>query len=298
MGPTFHLFLPQMRMTHETIVERARAAEAAGFEGIAFMDHLAPPLAFEHDMWEAMSVAAWVLAHTSTLQVGHLVLCDSMRHPAVLARQVTSLDHASGGRFELGIGWGSVPTEFEIFGVGSTAADRRIGRLQESLQIMRGLWSGELVDHHGEHFTLSGARQRPVPTRQIPITIGGVGRRTLGLVREHASWWNVPVHQLDKLDELRGEAGSARVSIQEMVALVSDEAGRTAAAAIAERRFGRTKMAENQAIGTTGELADHYADLHAQGIDRFYVWFADFAPVETLVRFGDVIAELTATGRP
>ena len=57
---------------------------------------------------------------TSRLQVGSLVLCDSFRHPAVLAREAVSIDHASGGRFELGIGWGSVTAEFETFGVGST----------------------------------------------------------------------------------------------------------------------------------------------------------------------------------
>ena len=108
-SPTFHFFLPQMRMTHDAIVERARIAEAVGFEGMAFMDHVVPPLAPDQPMWEAMSIAGWVLAHTTTLSVGHLVLCDSLRHPAMLAEQAKSLDHASGGRFELGIGSGFDP---------------------------------------------------------------------------------------------------------------------------------------------------------------------------------------------
>ena len=93
MTATFHLFLPQMRMAHVAIVERAVAAEAAGFEGIAFMDHLAPPLADDQDMWEATAIAGWVLAHTTTLTAGHLVLCDSLRHPVVLAREVTRTVH-------------------------------------------------------------------------------------------------------------------------------------------------------------------------------------------------------------
>src|SRR5690606_21708589 len=76
---TFHLFLPQMRMSLDAIVERAQAAEAAGFEGIALMDHLAPPLATQHDMWEAMTAATWLLARTDSLVVGHLVLCDALR---------------------------------------------------------------------------------------------------------------------------------------------------------------------------------------------------------------------------
>ena len=118
----------------------------------------------------------------------------------MLARQLTSLDHASGGRIELGIGWGSVPVELEVFGVGSTVPKERVDRLTETLAILRGLWSGEVVDHEGEHFTLAGAQQRPTPTRPLPVTIGGVGKRTLGLVREHADWWNVPMHELHRLD--------------------------------------------------------------------------------------------------
>jgi alkanesulfonate monooxygenase SsuD/methylene tetrahydromethanopterin reductase-like flavin-dependent oxidoreductase (luciferase family) len=277
-------------MTHEAIVDRALAAEAAGFEGISFMDHLAPPMALDQDMWEAMSIAAWVLARTSTLKVGHLVLCDAFRHPAVLARQATSLDHASGGRFELGIGWGSVPVELEVFGVGSTEAPARVGRLAESLEIIRKLWSGEVVDHHGEHFTLVGAQQLPVPTAPIPITIGGVGTRTLALVREHADWWNLPIHELERLDELRDQVGDARPSTQSMVALVPDEARRDEVTALARRRFGMGAMGRNLAIGTADELADHFAGLADRGVERFHVWFTDFAPVDTLARFAEVAA--------
>ena len=290
MPPTFHLFLPQMRMTFDAIVDRALAAEASGFEGIAFMDHLAPPLAFEHDMWEAMTVAGWVLARTSTLQVGHLVLCDSLRQPAVLARQATSLDHASLGRFELGIGWGSVPTELEVFGIGSTEARVRVTRLAESLEIVRGLWTGEVVDHEGEHFTLVGAQQRPVPTRPIPIIIGGVGPRTLALVRQHADWWNVPIHEVHKIEELRDQVGDARVSMQTMVALLPDESHREEVTALAHRRFGANALGRNLVVGTAAELADHFASLHGNGVERFYVWFADFAPVETLERFAEVVS--------
>lgn len=290
----FHLFLPQMRMSHEAIVERARAAEAAGFEGIAFMDHLAPPLAQQHDMWEAMSIAAWVLANTTTLTVGHLVLCDAFRHPAMLARQVTSLDHASGGRFELGIGWGSVAEEFGTFGIGSTEPRLRVGRLAETLEIMRALWSGEVVNHSGEFFTLTDAQQMPVPTRRIPITIGGVGKRTLALVREHADWWNLPVHQMGRLEELRDQAGDARVSTQPMIALVADEAERAETTALIQRRFGGVGMGRSVVIGTAGELTDHFARLHEGGVDRFYVWFTDFAQPATLERFGEVIAAVAA----
>lgn len=98
-----------MRMSMAEIVERAVGAERAGFSGIAMMDHLAPPAAEQVPMFEAMATATWIAAHTSRLSVGHLVLCDMFRDPAVLAKQAVTLNHASGGRFELGIGWGSAP---------------------------------------------------------------------------------------------------------------------------------------------------------------------------------------------
>lgn len=285
----FHLYLPQMRLAHEQIVERARAAETAGFEGIAFMDHLAPPLAAEQDMWEAMSIASWVLAHTSTLRGGHLVLCDALRHPAVLARQATSLQHASGGRFELGLGWGSVPAELRTFGVGSAEPVERVARLAESLDVIKALWTGEIVDHLGEHLILTDAQQRPVPTHPIPITIGGVGRRTLALVRAHADWWNVPVHQVHRLPELRDQAGDARISVQVRVALVEDDRQREEAVALDRRRFGDSPMHTALVAGTAPQVAEHMAGLHGQGIERIYPWFADFAPVPTLERFAEVI---------
>ena len=289
---TFHLFLPQMRMPLDTLVERARAAEAAGFEGIALMDHLAPPLATQHDMWEAMTAATWLLARTESLVVGHLVLCDALRHPAVLARQATTLDHASGGRFELGIGWGSVPEELDTFGVGAAPPGERVARLGESLEVIRALWSGEPVSYDGRFFRLRDAQQRPVPARPIPIVVGGVGPRTLDLVRTHADWWNVPIHELDRLDERRDRAGDARVSVQTMVAVVPSEADRPAVTDLVARRFGGTGLPAMTVVGTPPELAAHFASLRARGIERFYVWFTDFAPPDTLRRFGEVIASV------
>jgi alkanesulfonate monooxygenase SsuD/methylene tetrahydromethanopterin reductase-like flavin-dependent oxidoreductase (luciferase family) len=99
-------------------------------------------------MWEAMSIAGWVLAHTTTLTVGHIVLCDVLRHPAILAEQAKSLDHFSGRRFELGIGSGSVPAELERSA--SPATEPNTTRLAETLAILRGLWTGEPFDAAGD----------------------------------------------------------------------------------------------------------------------------------------------------
>jgi alkanesulfonate monooxygenase SsuD/methylene tetrahydromethanopterin reductase-like flavin-dependent oxidoreductase (luciferase family) len=282
----FHLFLPQMRMSMPDLVARARAAEAAGFRGMALMDHFAPPLAEEHGMYEAMTTAGWLLAATESLTLSHLVLCDTFRHPAMLARQAVTLDHASGGRFELGIGWGSVPDEFDRFGVTPRTPSGRVARLRESLEVITALWTGAPVDYEGEHHTMRGAVQNPTPLGKLPIIIGGAGERTMQLVAAHADWWNLPIYALDKLDELRPKAGTARVSTQEMIAFVPSEAARADVEALVAKRYGATGLGSNMLVGDADELIAHFEARRARGVERFYAWFLDFGKPETLAAFG------------
>jgi alkanesulfonate monooxygenase SsuD/methylene tetrahydromethanopterin reductase-like flavin-dependent oxidoreductase (luciferase family) len=290
--PEFHIFLPQMRMGVDVLVDRARAADAAGFGGIALMDHLAPPMAEDQPMHEAMITAAWLAARTDRLAVGHLVLCDALRHPAVLAKQAVTIDHASRGRFELGIGWGSVPDELDAYGVGDTAPSARVRRLAESLEVITALWSGEAVDFEGEFHRVKGARQLPVPLARIPLLIGGAGRKTLALVARYADWWNLPIYALERLEELRPAAGGARVSIQQLVALVPNEAERARVTELARRRFGI--YGGGLVIGDAAQLVDHFTALHDRGVERFYTWFSDFADPETLAAFGADVIETVA----
>jgi alkanesulfonate monooxygenase SsuD/methylene tetrahydromethanopterin reductase-like flavin-dependent oxidoreductase (luciferase family) len=280
----FWLFLPQMRMTMVELVGRARAAEAAGFGGIAGMDHLVPPGAEGWPMFEAMVTSTWLAAHTERLGVGSLVLCDSFRHPAMLAREAVSIDHASGGRFELGIGWGSQAGEIGAFGIGSTQASDRLGRLKETLEILKGLWAGEVLDYQGEYFSLRGARQQPGPLRRIPIVIGGAGRKTMDLVAAHADWWNVHVAILDQLEDMRGRAGEARCSLQIQVAFVPSADRRDQIQESARRRFGSLPV-----VGSASQLVEHFGTLRERGVERVYVWFCDFAQAETLVAFGEEV---------
>jgi alkanesulfonate monooxygenase SsuD/methylene tetrahydromethanopterin reductase-like flavin-dependent oxidoreductase (luciferase family) len=245
------------------------------------MDHMAPPLAEDQPMYEAMISTTWIAAHTTRLSVGSLVLCDSFRHPAQLARESVSLDHASGGRFELGIGWGSVPREFDIFGVGSTEPRVRVSRLKESLDIMTALWRGEAFDYEGEHFTLHSAQQRPTPLDRIPIVIGGAGKKTMELVAGYADWWNLHIQILDRYEEMRPLAGRARPSLQVQTALIGSEERREEIVGTARRRFGRSIVA-----GSPNELVDYFGSLASRGVERVYVWFTDFAPAETVAEFG------------
>jgi alkanesulfonate monooxygenase SsuD/methylene tetrahydromethanopterin reductase-like flavin-dependent oxidoreductase (luciferase family) len=286
----FYLFMPQMRLTMAELVEKAQSAEAAGFLGFTGMDHLAPPLAIEHPMYEATVTTTWIASHTQQLRVGSLVLCDSFRHPAVLAREAVSIDHASGGRFDLGIGWGSVAEELSTFGVGPIEPSIRVARMKETLEIVTALWAGETVNHEGEHFSLKNASQAPRPLGRIPIVIGGAGRKTMKLVSEYADWWNVHVGILDRLETMRPLAGNARVSLQLQVAFVHSEGDRAEVTETARRRFGRS----GPVVGTALELVDHFGNLAESGVERVYVWFCDFAQPQTIEAFGqEIIAPLS-----
>ncbi len=290
----FYLFLPQIRVTFDRLMASARAAEAAGFDGMAGMDHMVSPAAEPYPLFEAMVTNTWLAARTERLKISSLVLCDAFRHPAVLARQAVSLDHASGGRFELGLGWGSISDDFTAFGIEPPEPRRRVQRMRETLEVLTALWAGKTVDYDGQFHHLRGASVLPLPLRKIPIVIGGAGPKTLVLVREFADWWNLDLRHLDKFngekfEQLRSQAGSARVSIQQMVALVPKGGDRKAISEVAMRRFGHS----SPVVGTGAELVEHFGRFAGQGVERIYVWFCDFAPPETLAAFGaEVIDQL------
>lgn len=269
------LFLPQVRLAVDDVVERAQVAEASGFDGIAFIDHLEAPGATHQNIWEAMTVATWVAARTERLRIGHLVLCDAFRHPSVLAKQAVTLSEASGGRFELGLGSGSWPQEFERFGIESGDAAARVRRLGENLDLLHQYWG-------------DGERgQVPRPSHPIPLVLGGTGKRMMELVRAHADWWNIPSHQLDRLLGLLPTVGSARASLQQMVGFVGRDADRTAVTERSTRLFGH--LGDGLVCGNAAELTAHFAELSAQGVERFYVWFADFAAPQTISEFAETV---------
>jgi alkanesulfonate monooxygenase SsuD/methylene tetrahydromethanopterin reductase-like flavin-dependent oxidoreductase (luciferase family) len=274
----WYLFLPQVRVPVADIVERARHAEASGFTGIAFIDHLEAPGLRDESIWEAMSVATWVAAKTERLRIGHLVLCDAFRHPAVLAKQAVTLSEASDGRFELGLGSGSWPAEFTRFDVGQQDPVARVKQLESHLDVIGQYWG------RGDDATRS---QSPLPTHPIPLILGGTGRRMMELVRRYADWWNIPANHIDRLAELAPAAGSARVSIQQMIGFVRKDSDPAKVREVSARRFGN--LGSGLVCGDADELSGHFSNLSGQGVERFYVWFADFAAPESLHEFVETV---------
>jgi alkanesulfonate monooxygenase SsuD/methylene tetrahydromethanopterin reductase-like flavin-dependent oxidoreductase (luciferase family) len=178
------------------LLDLARAADAAGWDGFFLWDHIVvdranpPPIS---EPWTTLAAAA---AATARVRLGTLVTPVPRRRPWVLARQVATVDHLSGGRAVLGVGLGVPPAE-EYGALGESADQRRHGRLlDEGLAVIDGLWTGEPVDHQGEHFHLDGVRflPRPVQRPRVPVWSAAILPPRAG-IRRAARWDGiVPMH--------------------------------------------------------------------------------------------------------
>jgi alkanesulfonate monooxygenase SsuD/methylene tetrahydromethanopterin reductase-like flavin-dependent oxidoreductase (luciferase family) len=293
---SFGMFLPQIRMDLATIEARVHSAEDAGLHSIWLMDHLAPPAAVDRDSLDGWTVASMLLARTERIHFGHLVLADPFRHPAVLAKMASTLDVLSGARFELGLGWGSVPLELAMYGVTSAGPAERAARMGETLEVLELLFTGGPVSYHGRFHHLEDAYCLPRPLAgRIPIHIGGAGPKlTMPLVARHADWWNCPSYAADRLTELRPMAGEARISMQRVVGLAPSSAARADVVALTERRFG---VWGGLIVGTPDEVAEQLRADVAGGVELFIVQFSDFGQPETVRLFAEeVIPAVPALG--
>jgi probable F420-dependent oxidoreductase len=131
---------------------------------------------------------ATVAEISSRLRLGTLVLDNESVHPAVLAKDLATLDVLSGGRLEVGIGAGWLPADHESIGQPWPSAGERIERLQESLDVLRACWTMSSAEYTGRHFQLSGITNEPLPVQKPhpPILIGGGGRKVLTLAAQQA----------------------------------------------------------------------------------------------------------------
>ncbi len=170
-------------------------AEELGFDSLWRSDHLFSVLG----VVERETLALWpsltaVALRTSRITFGQLVSPVSFRHPVELAQQAVALDHLSSGRYVLGVGAGWYEREHQAFGFPLLSVRQRMDRLAEALEVIRLLWTGEVVSYQGTYYQLEQAQLRPRPLRAagVPIVIGGRGeRRTLLLAAKYAVEWNV-----------------------------------------------------------------------------------------------------------
>ena len=172
-----------------------RIADEAGFDHLWAFDHFNPIFDdMAGNVYEGMTLLAAMAEVTSRIRIGLMVTGNTYRHPAVLAKMATTIDHLSGGRLEFGLGASGAEAEHTMLGIPFPSAGERIRRLGESLTVCRRLWTEDSVSFAGRYYTLTGAVQNPKPLqRPHPrIWVGGAGEQlTLRVVAEHADVWNV-----------------------------------------------------------------------------------------------------------
>jgi probable F420-dependent oxidoreductase len=200
--------------------ERARLIESLGYAALYLPDHFGDQLG---------PIAALMAAAdaTTTLRVGSLVFDNDYRHPVVLAKEAATIDVLSGGRLDLGLGAGWLASDYQGAGLPYDSPGTRIERMEEGLQIIKGLMAGGSFSFTGKHYQINDMEGYPSPVQKPhpPIVIGGGGRRMLRLAAREADIVNVNFD----LREGRASRGTARTGLaeatDEKLAWVKDAAG-------------------------------------------------------------------------
>ena len=299
----FGIYVPQVSFEYATIIDRALVAEELGFDSLWFYDHLYSPGLPDLASYEGWTLASYVLAQTTRLRVGHLVLCNNFRHPALLGKMATSLDVLSAGRLELGIGSGSVGYEHQQTGLPWGTFPERSDRLAESLEILTQMFTGQPTTFSGTYYEVAGLPNLPPPTQspRPPIHIGGIGpRRTMPIVARYADVWNVPTYGLARWEEsqrvlenecaaIGRDPASIRRSHEAILVLAPDEASLEAARAKAERRYGGEGwgMDAGGYVGTPPMVVDRIGQLVEKGITTFIFFTHARAEPRTLELFAE-----------
>jgi hypothetical protein len=214
-----------------TVIAQAREAESAGFDSVFVMDHFyqLPMLGSpDQPMLEAYTALGALATATERVQLGALVTGNTYRNPTLLAKAITTLDVASAGRAILGIGAGWFELEHQQLGFEFGTFSERFDRLEEALQILDPMITGERSTFSGEWYTTESALAEPRYRDRIPILIGGGGeKKTFAIAARYADHLNVMAGfddlpgKLDALAKRCDEAGRDRSTLETSVLLTA-----------------------------------------------------------------------------
>ena len=300
------IIVPQLQFAYDDLLHRARRIESHGLHSMWLYDHLYGPMLPGTPAFEGWTLATALLAHTERLRVGHLVLCNNFRHPALLAKMASTLDVISGGRLEFGLGSGSVEQEHREAGLPWGSVAERSDRLAEALEIITSMFASERTTFVGEHYAVHDLANLPAPVQRPrpPIHVGGAGeRRTLPIVARYADVWNVPTYALGEFERKRRvladhcaaigrDPDEIRIAYEAVMVVASTDAELAAVQSKAERRFAGPGwgLHEGGCVGTPNRVIDRMHELVEQGVSLFTFFCHDRASDATLALIGDEIA--------
>jgi probable F420-dependent oxidoreductase len=297
MRPFRFLASPPPIVDGRQLTEVARRAEATGIDVLVIPDHLVAPMA-------PIPVMAAAAAATERLRVGTFVLNNDLRHPAVLAQDLATIDVLSGGRLEMGIGAGWNSPEYDAIGLTFDPVPERLSRLQEAVAVLKGCFGEDPFSFAGRHYTIADhdAQPKPVQRPHPPLMIGGGGRRTLEFAAREANIVGLAPRirpgprgdprsmtlaaTAEKIDWVREAAGARFAKLEQNVypsssPIVITDHPRREAEALAEALHARTGVevgadelldSPHVFIGTVDGLVDKLRMLRERlGISSFMV---------------------------
>ena len=207
--PRIGYFLSCEEYTPQQLIEQAQLAEQAGFEALWISDHYHP--------WndeQGQSGFVWSLigavSQVCRLPVTTAVTCPTVRiHPAVVAQAAATSAVLLEGRFALGVGSGEALNE-HIFGDAWPTADVRLEMLEEAVEVMRLLWSGEFVNHRGRHYTVDTARIYTLPARPPEVYVSAFGPKALEVAARIGDGYITTSPEADMVEQFRAKAGAGK----------------------------------------------------------------------------------------
>ena len=267
---------PNAGQSWTDLLDAATYAERTGWHGVWVADHFMPNGDPSGPTNECFALLAGLAVATSRVRIGSMVLGNTYRHPAVVAKQAATIDQMSGGRFVLGLGAGWQVNEHEAYGIELPPVRERLARFDEACQVVRGLLGRERTTFDGTYYRLDDAPLEPKP-EALPLLIGAAGEKVaLRIVARHADEWN---HWgLPELAEAKGrvfaehcaridrDPTTVRRSAQAMVEVVGP-----GDAAAQERRARLQEAGRPVIMGSAAEVLDTVARYPAAGIDELLV---------------------------
>lgn len=301
----FGIFAPQVGVTFPAIKERVALAERLGFHSFWFMDHFWAKGMPDLDHIEAWTLMSAVAAVTERIGIGTLVVCNSYRNPALVAKMAASLDSISNGRLLLGLGAGWMEEEYRAYGYPFPAIRVRLEQLEEALAVIKRMFAEGRATFQGKYYNVEDAPNNPKPVQKPhpPILIGGAGERhLLRLVAEHADIWNCPNNASLELEKKRSvlerhceaigrDPATIEVSEQCIVVLGQNEKELKEKLQFARGTLGAVFDVDRTALkGTPDQLVDAIRARNKQGVTFFTILFSDFNQPDTLELFAEKVA--------
>jgi F420-dependent oxidoreductase-like protein len=287
---------PQMGATYDDLLAVARRTEETGFDAFFRSDHYlsmgGDGLPGPTDAWVTLGGLA---RETTRIRLGTLMTAATFRLPGPLAIAVAQVDQMSGGRVEFGLGAGWFGAEHTAYGIPFPDLGERFDRYEEQLAVLTGLWrtpAGQTFDFAGEHYQLSDSPALPKPVGDIPVIVGGKGRRrTPRLAARYATEFNAPFESVQENARLFAgvleaceEAGrdpASMVLSSALVLCVGKDEQEFARRAAAIGREG-AELREHGVAGTPAEAVDVLGRYAEAGAQRVYLQVLDLADLDHL----------------